>query len=99
PSMLSSRMIFGLDGSRMIHPAGTDKSNAANLGGCDNMAIFGSPVCRGTTNGGRTGTEMEVPQHAMKVEKGVTVTMRDGIKISLCVYRPNEPGQYPTLFR
>jgi len=34
----------------------------------------------------------------MKVEKGITVTMRDGIKISLCVYRPDAPGQFPTLF-
>ena len=34
----------------------------------------------------------------MKVEKGVTVTMRDGVKISLCVYRPDGPGPFPTLF-
>ncbi len=34
----------------------------------------------------------------MKVEKGVTVMMRDGTKISLCVYRPDAPGQFPTLF-
>ena len=34
----------------------------------------------------------------MKVEKGITVTMRDGVKISLCVYRPDAPGQFPTLF-
>lgn len=39
-----------------------------------------------------------VADYAMKVEKGVTVTMRDGIKISLCVYRPDAPGQFPTLF-
>jgi putative CocE/NonD family hydrolase len=38
------------------------------------------------------------PQYAMKVEKGITVTMRDGVKISLCVYRPDAPGQFPTLF-
>ena len=37
-------------------------------------------------------------QYKMKVEKGVTVTMRDGVKISLCVYRPDAPGQFPTLF-
>jgi uncharacterized protein len=41
---------------------------------------------------------MDVADYAMKVEKGVTVTMRDGIKISLCVYRPDAPGQFPTLF-
>ena len=37
-------------------------------------------------------------EYAMKVEKGVTVTMRDGVQISLCVYRPDAPGQFPTLF-
>jgi predicted acyl esterase len=34
----------------------------------------------------------------MKVEKGLTVIMRDGVKISLCVYRPDGPGPFPTLF-
>jgi predicted acyl esterase len=34
----------------------------------------------------------------MKVEKGITVTMRDGVRISLCVYRPDAPGEFPTLF-
>ncbi len=34
----------------------------------------------------------------MKVEKGVTVTMRDGVRISLCVYRPDAPGRFPALF-
>jgi hypothetical protein len=43
-------------------------------------------------------TQGESARHAMKVEKGVTVTMRDGIRISLCVYRPDAPGEYPTLF-
>ncbi len=37
-------------------------------------------------------------QHGIKVEKGITVTMRDGVKISLCVYRPDAPGPFPTLF-
>ncbi len=36
--------------------------------------------------------------HGMKVEKGITVTMRDGIRISLCVYRPDAVGRFPTLF-
>ena len=31
----------------------------------------------------------------MKVEKDVTVTMRDGVRISLCVYRPDAPGRFP----
>jgi putative CocE/NonD family hydrolase len=34
----------------------------------------------------------------MKVEKGVAVRMRDGVNISLCVYRPDAPGRVPTLF-
>src|SRR5580765_4178808 len=42
--------------------------------------------------------EAGVAEYAMKVEKGITVTMRDGIKISLCVYRPDAPGPFPTLF-
>ena len=36
--------------------------------------------------------------YKMKVEKGVTVTMRDGVRISLCVYRPDAAGQFPALF-
>jgi hypothetical protein len=34
----------------------------------------------------------------MKVEKGVTVTMRDGVRLSLCVYRPEVTGHFPVLF-
>ena len=34
----------------------------------------------------------------MKTEKGITVAMRDGVKISLCLYRPEGPGPFPTLF-
>ena len=34
----------------------------------------------------------------MKVEKGITVTMRDGVRISLCVYRPDAEGRFPALF-
>ena len=37
-------------------------------------------------------------QYGMKVEKHVAVTMRDGVRISLCVYRPDAPGKFPTLF-
>jgi hypothetical protein len=43
PSMLSSRMIFGLDGSRMGHRIGTGKHSAATPGGCGNMAFLGLP--------------------------------------------------------
>jgi putative CocE/NonD family hydrolase len=34
----------------------------------------------------------------MKVEKGITVRMRDGVRISLAVYRPDAPGRFPALF-
>ena len=34
----------------------------------------------------------------MKVEKNVFVTMRDGVRISLCIYRPDKPGKFPALF-
>jgi uncharacterized protein len=34
----------------------------------------------------------------MKVEKGITVRMRDGVRLSLCVYRPDAVGQFPALF-
>src|SRR5262249_29484673 len=46
---------------------------------------------------GRQG-RMGVTNYAMKVEKGVTVAMRDGIRISLAVYRPDAPGEFPRLF-
>src|SRR5262249_38981303 len=36
--------------------------------------------------------------HAMRVERDVRVTMRDGVRISLCVYRPQGEGRCPTLF-
>ena len=34
----------------------------------------------------------------MKVEKPITVRMRDGVRISLCVYRPDAEGRFPALF-
>jgi hypothetical protein len=39
-----------------------------------------------------------VPQFGMKVEKGITVAMRDGVRLSLCVYRPDAAGKFPALF-
>ena len=36
--------------------------------------------------------------YPMKVEQGITVRMRDGVRISLCVYRPDAPGRFPALF-
>jgi len=39
-----------------------------------------------------------VSGYAMKVEKDVAVVMRDGVHISLCVYRPEGEGRFPALF-
>ena len=36
--------------------------------------------------------------HPMKVEKGITVRMRDGVRISLCIHRPDAVGRFPALF-
>ena len=38
------------------------------------------------------------PSQAMKVERDVKVTMRDGVRISLCVYRPLDERAVPVLF-
>ena len=40
-----------------------------------------------------------MPEHKMKVEKGIAVTMRDGVRISLCVYRPDAAGRFPGAVR
>ena len=46
--------------------------------------------------------ESEAPSgatgRAMRVERDVKVTMRDGVRISLCVYRPQAEGRVPALF-
>jgi putative CocE/NonD family hydrolase len=34
----------------------------------------------------------------MVVEPDIRVTMRDGVRIALCVYRPDGDGPFPTLF-
>ncbi len=34
----------------------------------------------------------------MKIEQDIKVTMRDGVRISLCVYRPPGDGPVPALF-
>jgi uncharacterized protein len=39
-----------------------------------------------------------VSDYAMKVEKDVAVVMRDGVRLSLCVYRPDAQGRFPALF-
>jgi uncharacterized protein len=39
-----------------------------------------------------------VADYKMRIERGVAVTMRDGVRISLCVYRPDAVGRFPALF-
>jgi len=38
------------------------------------------------------------PSPAMIVKQDVLVAMRDGVRISLCIYRPAAPGRVPALF-
>jgi predicted acyl esterase len=38
------------------------------------------------------------PQQPMKVERDIKVTMRDGVRISVCIYRPAIEGRAPALF-
>jgi len=71
----------------MPQPAGCGKAGRRGNWGADSMK-------QGTGPDGDT----RAPQYKMKVEKGVTVTMCDGVRISLCVYRPDAPGQFPALF-
>jgi uncharacterized protein len=48
----------------------------------------------------KTGDKAQnsAPRHAIKIEKDIKVAMRDGVKISLCVYRPAAEGHFPALF-
>ena len=39
-----------------------------------------------------------MPHYGMKIEQGMTVAMRDGVRISLRVYRPDAAGRFPALF-
>lgn len=36
--------------------------------------------------------------HRMRIERDIFVTMRDGVRIAVCVYRPAEEGRFPALF-
>ena len=73
-------------------------ANNAAAGPWVSMRLKRADVTR--RSGRRRGAagRQSVSSYTMKVEKGVTVTMRDGVRISLCVYRPDAAGQFPTLF-
>jgi uncharacterized protein len=38
------------------------------------------------------------PQYGMKTQKDVFVTMRDGVKLAVNIYRPDTKGKFPALF-
>src|SRR5512138_3914887 len=38
------------------------------------------------------------PRYGIKVQKDVFVTMRDGVKLAVNVYRPDAKGKFPALF-
>jgi len=38
------------------------------------------------------------PRYEMVVEKDVFITMRDGTKVAADVFRPDAPGQFPSLY-
>jgi len=42
--------------------------------------------------------KLSKPQHGVKEEKNVFVTMRDGVRLAADVYRPDTPGRFPALF-
>jgi hypothetical protein len=42
--------------------------------------------------------KLSQPEHKMVVEKDVFVTMRDGAKVAVDVFRPEAPGNYPVLY-
>ncbi len=42
--------------------------------------------------------QISQPQYGIKTEKNIPVTMRDGVKLSVNIYRPDAPGKFPALF-
>ncbi len=42
--------------------------------------------------------KLSQPKYKMIVEKDVFVTMRDGIKVAVDIYRPDAPGKFPSLY-
>ncbi|MBC7292881.1 MAG: CocE/NonD family hydrolase, partial [Thermoleophilia bacterium] len=41
--------------------------------------------------------KLSQPQYKMVVEKDVMVTMRDGVRLAVNIYRPDAPGKFPAL--
>jgi predicted acyl esterase len=42
--------------------------------------------------------KLSQPRYSVKIEKDVFVTMRDGVRVAVDVYRPDTPGRFPVLY-
>src|SRR5664279_2726782 len=42
--------------------------------------------------------KLSQPRYKMVVDKDVMVTMRDGVRVAVDVYRPDAPGRFPSLY-
>ena len=42
-------------------------------------------------------TQISQPQYGIKVERDIMVTMRDGVRLAVNVFRPDAPGTFPAL--
>ena len=40
----------------------------------------------------------EIPGYGMIEDEDIMVTMRDGVRLAVDVYRPDAPGRFPTLY-
>jgi uncharacterized protein len=49
-------------------------------------------------DGSDKGDSSSAAQYKMVVEKDVYVTMRDGVRIAICIFRPDGDGAFPALF-
>ncbi len=43
-------------------------------------------------------SKLSQPLYGVKVEKDVWVTMRDGVRVAVDIYRPDAPGKFPALY-
>ena len=56
----------------------------------------GAPTLNGPAQNPSAAAE---PAHAMTIQFGVRIKMRDGVELSADIYRPDAPGKFPTLLR
>jgi predicted acyl esterase len=42
-------------------------------------------------------TALSKPAHRVRIENDVRVTMRDGVGVSVDIYRPDAPGRFPSI--